>query len=145
MPLWVLITLLVGSDQLTKLAIRTSFAPGHSLPLIPGMLHLTYVQNTGAAFGLFQGFTGAFVLISLGVAAWVALELIRHRHQAVLTQSALALVLGGAIGNLIDRLWLGYVIDFIDVRVWPVFNVADSAISVGVALLVWQTLFPRRP
>ena len=141
---WLVAALTVGCDQLAKLAIRTSLQPTQSVALIPSVLHLTYVQNTGAAFGLFQGYTGAFVLLSIVVAAWIGLELLRTRTRGWPTELALAWILGGAIVNLIDRLRFGYVIDFLDVRIWPVFNIADSAITIGVGLLLWQTLLAKR-
>lgn len=137
---WLVVALTVGCDQLTKLAIRGWLAPIQSLPVIPSILHLTYVQNTGAAFGLFQGHTVTFILLSAAVAAWIILELVRKRHRRWSIELAMALILGGAIGNLVDRLVFGYVIDFIDVRVWPVFNVADSSITIGVGLLMWHAL-----
>lgn len=115
------------------------------MPLIPSVLHLTYVQNTGAAFGLWRGSCGVFVLVSVIIAAWVLMELMQRRYRRWPIPLGLSLILGGALGNLIDRVRVGYVIDFLDVRVWPVFNVADSAISVGVGLLLLsQTVFRRR-
>jgi len=137
---WLVVALTVGCDQLTKFTIRAWLAPIQSLPVVPSVLHLTYVQNTGAAFGLFQGHTVTFILLSAAVAAWIVLELMRKRHRRWSITLAMALILGGAIGNLIDRLVFGYVIDFIDVRVWPVFNVADSSITIGVGLLMWHAI-----
>ena len=141
---WRVVAVTVGADQLAKWAIRATFRPTQSLPLIPSVLHVTYVQNTGAAFGLFQGHGGAFMLVSVAVSTWVCLELVRKRTQARSSALALALILGGAMGNLIDRLRFGYVIDFLDVRVWPVFNVADSAITIGVGWLLVQALVGGR-
>jgi signal peptidase II len=128
------------ADQLTKFLILVSFRSGDSFPLIPPILHLTYVQNTGAAFGLFKGQQWLFIAMSLAVIAWIVREFWSGR---ILTPSVMwgcALILGGAAGNLIDRLRLGYVVDFIDVRVWPVFNLGDSAITVGVAILIIRSL-----
>ena len=133
--------LTIALDQFTKWAIRSSFQLGQSLPLLPPVLYLSYVQNTGAAFGIFPGRASVLIVVALGVAGWVTLELLRTRHRPHrLTEWALSLILGGAIGNLIDRLRLGYVIDFIDLRIWPVFNLADTAISIGASLLIWQAL-----
>ena len=142
---WLVTSLTVGSDQATKAAIHACLSPTQSLPLIPPVLWLTYVQNTGAAFGLFRGHSIVFVLVSVMIAAWILMELTRRRHRRWPIQLGLSLILGGAVGNLIDRLRVGYVVDFIDVRVWPVFNLADSAITVGVGLLlVTHTgLWPR--
>ena len=153
---WTIAALTVVADQVTKIAITTSLTPGRSVPLIPSVLHLTYVQNTGAAFGLFKGMTPVFIVLSVVVAAWILTELYRvNRDQRGRSPSArggltpsrmwaFALILGGAVGNLIDRLWHGHVVDFIDVRVWPVFNIADSAITIGVVLLLLPMLLARR-
>jgi len=145
MRAWVIVAILVLVDQLTKWAVQASFQPAQSLPLIPPVLHLTYVQNTGAAFGILRGHPGAFVMISLLVGAWMLAELRRLRQAGWRARLPLALILGGAIGNLIDRLRLGYVVDFLDLRVWPVFNVADSCITIGVTWLLFQVLFQRKP
>ena len=138
---WSIAALTVIADQLSKWAAQVWLAPARSLPLIPGLLHLTYVRNTGAAFGLFRGYSSVFILLAVLVAGWVSWELARRRHPP-LGRLGLALILGGAVGNVIDRLRIGSVIDFIDVRVWPVFNLADSAITVGVVLLVWMSFRP---
>jgi signal peptidase II len=138
------VILLVAADQLSKLIIRLACHPAQTVPLIPPVLHLTYVQNTGMAFGLFQGALGWLALCSIGVSAWLVLELRRRQAKPWPMQWGLMLVLSGAIGNLIDRVWLGYVVDFIDLRVWPVFNLADSCITIGVGLLLWHSLFTSR-
>ena len=123
--------------------MRAAFPPGHSFPIIPSILHLTHVQNTGAAFGIFQGYPQAFAVLAAVVAVWVVVELTRKRPRAWPADTGLLLILGGSLGNLIDRIRFGYVIDFIDVRVWPVFNLADSAITIGVGLLLWQACTRR--
>jgi len=137
---WLTAALIVGSDQATKLLIRASLAPAQSVPILSPVLHLTYVQNTGAAFGLFRGYPGVFVVLALLVAAWIVRELGRTRPTGWEVQASLGLILGGAVGNLIDRVRFGYVVDFIDLRVWPVFNVADASITIGVSLLLIQQL-----
>ena len=130
----------LAADQLAKALVAARFQPGDSVPLLP-LLRLTYVQNTGAAFGLFKGGQLVFILVSLGVIGWILRETVRAGGQAGRAWLAAAgLVLGGAAGNLLDRVRLGHVIDFIDLRVWPVFNVGDAAITVGVALLILQSL-----
>ena len=121
-------------DQLTKNLIRTTLQPGASVPS-DGWVRFTHVTNTGAAFGIFPD--QSFVLLIttvVGVAAIVIYYLNPPVHSPLLTLS-LGLQLGGALGNLLDRLRFGYVTDFIDFRVWPVFNIADSSIVVGVAVL----------
>ena len=133
---WLIGGLTLGLDQLTKFLIVTSFSPGQSLPLLGPLVHLTYVQNTGAAFGLFKGQQLAFIGLSIAVVLWIGREFLTKTPMPADMMWGCAFVLGGALGNLIDRVRLGYVIDFIDLRVWPVFNMADSAISIGVALLI---------
>lgn len=130
-------------DQATKMAVRANLAPGESVPA-EGWFRFTHVTNTGAAFGLFQG-QGALLLVTtvIGVAAILTYYLYPPVQTPVLTMS-LGLQLGGAIGNLVDRLTLGHVTDFFDFRVWPVFNIADSAIVVGVVTLTgYLLLFDR--
>ncbi|MDK2925203.1 MAG: signal peptidase [Bacillota bacterium] len=120
-------------DQITKLAVRRYLLPGESLPVLPGIFHLSYVQNPGAAFGILKYQTGFFIAITALVVA--AIIFYAPRVDPGLLRVALALELGGALGNLIDRLRFGYVVDFLDFRIWPVFNVADMAIVIGVGLL----------
>ncbi|WP_338825323.1 signal peptidase II [Neomoorella humiferrea] len=142
MPFLLLVALVLGLDQLTKYIVRVNFQPNESLPVINSFFHLTYVNNPGAAFGLFAYKTPVFVAITVLV---VAVILIAYRilpPGSPVMRLALALITGGALGNLIDRLRFGYVVDFLDFRVWPVFNLADVAIVSGVILLCWQLLGP---
>ena len=131
-------------DQLSKAAVRASIQPGESIPVVDGLFHLTHVRNTGAAFGLIPGgqavFIAVAVLVLLGVAVYAWRAPMVTRTAAI----ALGLVAGGAIGNLIDRVDTGRVTDFLDFQVWPVFNVADSAIFVGTGALVLWTLLASR-
>jgi signal peptidase II len=140
-------------DQASKAAARHFLALGQSVPLIPRVFHLTLVHNTGAAFGFFKGATVLLAAISLACVAVIALWFGDHRFfKKVLpfeetdraSLFSLGLVLGGACGNLLDRLVFSYVIDFIDWRVWPVFNVADSAITVGGVLLFFRLMKAER-
>ncbi len=132
------------ADRLTKALIVRAFLPGETRPLIPHVVHLTYVQNTGAAFGLLKGCQLLFVACSLVVSVWIAHLFLSRRPLSPTMQWGCALVLGGAVGNLIDRLRAGSVIDFIDLRVWPVFNVGDSAITIGVSLLLLHSWLESR-
>ena len=137
---WLIGALILSADQLSKFLFVASFTPGQSRPLLPPLVYLTYVQNTGAAFGLFKGQQLLFIGISVGVIVWIVSELRGQRRPPhPLVGWAYGLILGGAAGNLIDRLRFGYVIDFIDLRVWPVFNIGDSALTIGVTLLIWQS------
>ena len=120
--------------------MQSAFQPGESRPVLHPILWLTYVQNSGAAFGLFKGQHFLFILVSAGVIVWLVRTFLAHPPLAPLSRWACALILGGAAGNLVDRLRFGYVVDFFDLRVWPVFNVGDSAITIGVTLLLWRAL-----
>jgi len=132
---------IVVVDQVTKAMVRSSFVVGESHPLVSGVLWLTHVHNTGAAFGMFRGqqwFLMAVAVVVLGAIAWV---IVRVRPESAVARAALAMIAAGALGNLIDRAALGGVTDFLDLGWFPVFNVADISLDVGVALLVWWLLF----
>ena len=124
--------IIVLVDQLTKLLALNNLG---SVPIIKNVLHLTLVKNTGAVFGMMHGQNTILIWVSLIVVGFILFyleDLTESKAGLIMT----ALVIGGAVGNLIDRIRVGYVIDFIDFRVWPVFNVADSAIMIGVIGLV---------
>jgi len=135
---------IVVLDQITKYLARTQIGPYESIELLP-MLNLVNVQNRGAAFGMFRSFGNMF-FISVSIAALIFMSWViiadKEDHRIF------ALLAGGAAGNLIDRLYLGYVVDFVDVAVaghhWPAFNVADSALSIGMALMVISILGKKR-
>ena len=130
-------------DQVLKRLVEGFMSLGESIPLIPGVLHLTYVTNDGGAFGILAG-RGYVLLIASGLALafvlWMLLEGPPTRAMAV----ACGLILGGAVGNLLDRLIAGEVIDYVDLRVWPVFNAADTAIVLGAATLLLFALRSER-
>ena len=138
-------------DQLTKYVISINLAPREAVE-ITSFFNLVLVYNRGAAFSFLAGAAGwqreLFVGIALIASAWIVWLLRRHSQQTLFC-TALALVLGGAIGNVIDRIVLGAVLDFLDFHAfgyhWPAFNVADSAITCGAALLIWDGLRPRKP
>ena len=127
-------------DQLIKLFIAANFFPGQSIPIINKVLYLTYVQNKGAAFGILSGFE--IFLLAVG---FIAVAIIFYFHSNFkardFIQLPLGLILGGSFGNIIDRFLRHYVVDYIDFRVWPVFNLADCMINIGVALLLWYWFF----
>ena len=136
--------LIVVADQLSKVWIRTNLVEGQSLFKV-GFFRITYVQNTGAAFGLLQGQSFALTIVAItGVVALLVYALFFYRYfpwlDSMLTRFGLGLMLGGTLGNLIDRLRFGYVTDFIDFGYWPAFNVADSAITVGVIIFAYSLL-----
>lgn len=138
-------------DQLTKQLAEASLVYAQPVAVLPSF-NLTLLYNRGAAFSFLSDAGGwqrwFFVSVSLVVSLALAFWLHRLKPQQRLLALALALVLGGALGNLIDRLWLGHVVDFIQLYYsdfyWPAFNVADSAITVGAVLLVWDALFVER-
>lgn len=152
---FIIIVAVVGFDQATKFWIMEHFVLHESQVVIPGLFHLTYLTNNGAAFSILAGqpalwrqlfFVGAASLALVFI--WIAQRSYGRRSR--LYALALALIAGGAIGNLIDRIRLGFVVDFLDIFVgayhWPAFNVADSAITVGVTLfIVKNLLFERQP
>ena len=123
-------------DQLAKFLIRKNFQLNESVPVIKNALHLTYITNTGSAFGLFKGLNLFFVIFSIAVIIVIFHYLKKILKIEKLLQFAVGLLLGGTIGNLIDRLLYGAVIDFLDFRIWPVFNIADSAVTISVVLLI---------
>ena len=134
--LLVVLILVVGADQWIKALVVAAIPVSMSVPVVPGVLSLTHVQNRGVAFGLFAG-------LSPLIAALAALTLVfllsynkGRRLRSRAAGAGIALMAGGAAGNLVDRVRLGYVVDYLDVHVWPVFNLADVAIVVGAGILI---------
>ena len=144
--LWITLVMLV-IDQITKQAVVASMELYESIKVIP-MFNITYVHNYGAAFSFLSNQDGwqrwFFTLIALVVSGLILYWLRQCKAEQKLLPIAFALILSGALGNVIDRLTFGYVIDFLDVYYdkwhWPTFNIADSAIFVGAALLIWDAL-----
>ncbi len=136
----------VIADQITKRLAEDRLRDQRSIPVVDDILRLTYVENRGAAFGVLQDQTTFFVLVGVLVIGVIAASYRYLPRSGFLLHLALGLQLGGAIGNLIDRMRQGYVVDFVDfgyrANWWPVFNVADSAIVIGVALLALNALSP---
>lgn len=148
------VSILLGLDQATKVLVASRLVPGESIEIVPGVLHFTLVRNTGMAFGLLSGIdiplkSLLMTLLSLGALAAVVYYALRAPGGSRMTETGLALILGGALGNILDRARLGYVIDFVDVFYrdlhWPAFNVADSSICVGVGLLLLDSLRRQEP
>jgi signal peptidase II len=148
-PWLALAALVVLVDQLAKFAVTRALAYGSGIEVAP-FFNLVLVHNKGAAFSFLSSASGwqreLFIGIATAACAWVAYLLHRHPRETLFC-FALSLILGGAAGNLIDRVWLGAVIDFLDFHAagyhWPAFNAADSAITCGAALLVWESLRPK--
>jgi signal peptidase II len=130
-------------DQVAKYLVRVYLAPsGTSISLVGDLLRLTFTRNEGAAFGMLPGSRALFILVHLVVLVCIAGYIVRRRPERPWVIVALGLVAGGALGNLVDRVAFGWVTDFIQIPFnFPIFNVADSAIVVGVAMLVWWLLF----
>jgi len=122
-------------DQVSKLYIIRNMALGDSLPVINEVFHLTYVKNPGAAFSILQHQTGLFIAIAVLLLLAVAYYYPRLPQGYPLLRIGIGLQVGGAAGNLLDRIRTGYVTDFLDFRIWPVFNIADIGIVLGVGLL----------
>lgn len=147
---WFALALLaVALDQLSKYAVRQAFVVGESMSITP-FFDLVLVFNPGAAFSFLSDAAGwqrgFFVTVALAASAFVSFLIVKHRDKPLFC-FALALILGGAVGNLIDRIMLGAVVDFLDFHVadyhWPAFNLADSSIFCGAAVLVWESFFDR--
>lgn len=130
-------------DQVSKSLVRDRLVPGGSIPA-EGLFRITHTSNTGSAFGLFPNQTALLMLASI---LGIGILVLFYRKQpipGIWLRTSLGLLLGGAAGNLADRLTLGEVTDFIDIGIWPVFNLADSSVMVGLAILAWFLLrLPR--
>jgi len=140
-----LVGAIVLTDQFLKFLALKLLSPETSVPVIPKVLSLTLVHNRGVAFGLFSD--AAPVLFTVITISLVALFFLANRpeqHVSERDRWALGLILGGAIGNWIDRLRFAAVIDFIDFHIWPVFNLADSAITIGVCLYLLSLFLPQK-
>ena len=139
-PLYfVIAAAVVGLDQLTKYLVLKNLTSVSTVPLIKNVLHLTYVENRGAAFGMLSNNRWVFMVISSLVIVVMTAYIVINRRGGVLGNVAVAFVLGGGIGNMIDRIWRGFVVDFIDFRLinFYVFNAADSFVCVGCGLLIF--------
>jgi signal peptidase II len=127
---------IAAADQWVKAQVAAAVPPGASAPVIPGLLSLTHVQNRGVAFGLLAGAAP----LALAVAALILVVILSYYRGRQFSSSAtvagIGSLVGGAAGNLVDRLRLGYVMDYLDVHIWPVFNLADAAITAGAGLLI---------
>lgn len=140
MWLFVLPLAVVILDQFSKYIVVENMALGESIPIIEEVFHLTYILNPGAAFGMFAHnrlFFIAIAVIVIGIIIWTRREILASPWEV---KAGCGLFLGGAIGNLIDRARQGLVIDFFDFRIWPIFNIADIAICIGVGLIIWNLL-----
>ena len=143
MRLGILVVLIVVLDQLSKSYIQANMKLGESIPIVPDVFHITYILNPGAAFGLFANQT--FFFIALAVAMMLA---VIYFYPAIKRESAwmkvgIGLLVGGAIGNLVDRIQIGKVVDFFDFRIWPIFNVADIGIVCGALIIIAAAIWEK--
>ena len=123
-------------DQLSKYAIRSSIPLRSSVPLFP-FLDFTHISNTGVSFGLFQGFSEMWTLIALLIVGYIFYNY-KELATTPISTYAIGAIIGGALGNILDRVLFGAVTDFIDFKIWPAFNIADTAISLGALVLVYE-------
>ena len=130
-------------DQLVKHLVVSTMHLGQSLPVIKGIFHITYVLNPGAAFGMLEHQRWFFILVALAAVLLGAAFYKKLQQESFLMRSGAGLLLGGAVGNLADRIQSGLVVDFLDFRVWPVFNIADIAICAGAGILIYD-IWQRR-
>ncbi|MDD5173855.1 MAG: signal peptidase II [Candidatus Omnitrophota bacterium] len=137
-------SLILLIDRLTKYILFRDLSEGESISVVPGIFHITLVLNSGAAFGLLKGRSAFFIVLTALVIVFICFYIIRGGCKDILTLIALGFILGGAAGNLIDRVLFGYVIDFLDFRIWPVFNIADASINIGAFILVIKLIFDKR-
>jgi signal peptidase II len=137
---WLIVALLIILDQAVKFFVMASMELGHSVPVLPGIFHITYIQNPGAAFGILAEQRWIFIIAGVLIIGAGVFFFKRLEKESAWIYYGSSLLLGGAASNLIDRIWLGKVIDFFDFRVWPVFNTADIAICVGVGAILYAML-----
>ncbi len=142
MVYFLLVLVIYLFDQTSKFFIRNDLVLGESLPVINGFFHITLVHNRGAAFGMLERYPGLFSVIGVFSALLIILLLtVKKKTFGIYEKLGLSFILSGTLGNLTDRLFFGYVIDFIDFRIWPVFNIADSFITTGALILGISLLF----
>lgn len=139
---YIIIIVAVMLDQIAKFMIRSNMDLHQNIPIIDGIFHITYIQNTGAAFSMFSGHTGmlAFVTVIITVGILVYLFKLRGKGHWALMLS-LSLIVSGGVGNIIDRISLEYVVDFLDLRIWPIFNLADIYVCCGCGFLMIYVFF----
>jgi signal peptidase II len=134
-------------DQVTKLLVKYFFEYGKPHRIIGEIVRLTYIENPGMAFGIQIGGQFFFTIFATIASVIIFIYIVRARNEKFLSRLALALILGGAIGNLIDRFLYGKVVDFIDIGIngtrWPIFNLADSSVTIGMIILVSLVLFDK--
>lgn len=137
----ILISIIAGSiliDQVVKIIVSSTMSVGQTVPVIEDIFHFTYIRNEGAAFGMLADHRWVFMIISTVAIAALLVYLFKFCKERMLTKIGIALIIGGGIGNMIDRIFLGYVVDMIDCRFidFYVFNIADSCVCVGAGIVI---------
>lgn len=144
---------IIALDQFTKAAVTARFALHEVFPVIPGLFNLVYVLNPGAAFGFLADASATFryvffIGVTVLAAVLIVYYLVKSSPRNLMLAGSLTLIFGGAVGNLIDRIRFGSVVDFLDFYIgsahWPAFNVADSAITVGAIVMIWEMILNRK-
>ena len=130
-----IIILMLGLDQVSKWLVRDAMNLGQSIPIISSLMSLTYIENRGAAFGIMAGGRVLFIALTFLLLAFLLWYRHQNKHQSFLLEISTGLIIAGALGNLIDRIVKGSVTDFIDFHFFPIFNVADIAVTCGVFLM----------
>ncbi len=133
--------ILIVLDQLVKYYVQSLMQVGMSIPMIPDAFHITYILNPGAAFSILKNYQFVFVLAAIALIIAVGFIYPKIQPKIPLMIGGIGLLVGGAVGNLIDRIRIGLVIDYLDFRIWPVFNIADIGICVGVACIVYSLIY----
>lgn len=140
-------------DQLSKILFSKILALDKSVPIVNNFFHLTLIHNTGIAFGVLKNSSKVILVVTIiGIVLiiyslkndFLAYKYCLSRRALIIRKIAIGFILGGAIGNMIDRIRLGYVVDFLDFRIWPVFNFADSFITIGALILFWNLFITKK-
>jgi len=140
-PILLLAFVVIVLDQVSKWYVQTHMITGVSIPVIENIFHITYILNPGAAFGLFEHQTAFFVFIAICMVVAVIYFYPKIPLQYALLRFGIGLMVGGALGNVIDRIKTGYVVDFFDFRIWPIFNIADIGIVCGVGCIIFTIVY----
>lgn len=143
MRLGILTIILVIIDQLSKYYIQSTMMLGESIPVWEDIFHITYILNPGAAFGMMANQTAFFIVLALAIVGAVIYFYPTIRRESRAMKIGIGLLLGGAIGNLIDRVHIGMVVDFFDFRIWPIFNIADIGIVCGAGIILAVSFLTR--
>lgn len=127
------------ADFLIKHYLRTNFAH-QVIPIIQNILHINVIFNKGAAFGILKGATNFLIYVGIVFIIIFIILINKEKNKNFLVSISAGLIIGGALSNLWDRIFLGYVVDYIDIQIWPVFNLSDSCITIGVCLLLFDAI-----